>query len=499
MIATKALRRKVDYQLLRWQARLDGEWADRVLPVVAAGGLFVVLVLLSLARARSLDVGPEMARWVQGAWKLARFETPDLTVADGNLLERQGALGFAVLAQGTRVVSAIPYLLVLQAGALAVAVVPIWRLCRKVCSLRAGAAAAAVLAYGLYPPMHQLNLADFHPEALAVPLLLGTAYAGFRRRWLALTVLALAAVSLRSDLGLVAAAIGVVLAVDTRDRRATRLVVGGIAWTLVATLLVQPSFGDGGFVHAAAFAGYGESLPDILWGMLTDPVGVLGDLLQRDNFAVVVALLAPVAFLPVLAPRYLLPVAPVVAVIFVADVAVGGPEGAANLVPAIVFVFLALPFALARLGRRNIERITVDRRLLGALVLAATVFFVQDSPASPYDRPWTWGGRSLTDQARLEAVALVESGDRVRTAAPTLADLADREVVVLVEDGPWVGGRALTTGVDAVLLDPTVTGEWSGARYDAVVRAVQDHGFELVLDRYGVLLFRRAEPENSAN
>jgi hypothetical protein len=230
-----------------------------------------------------------------------------------------------------------------------------------------------------------------------------------------------------------------------------------------------------------------------VWGMLGDPIGVLGDLVARENFAVVVALLAPVAFLPLLAPRYLLPIVPVLAVVFVADVAVTGPEGAANLVPAIVFIVVALPFALARLGRRNIERITVHRRILGALVLAALIFFVQDAPSSPYERPWAWGGRSLTDQARLEAISMVGGDDRVRTVAPTLADLAGRRIAVVVEDGPWVGGRALTAGVDSVLLDTSLTDNWSPTRLDAVVRAVEEHGFVRVLDRYGVLLFRRAE------
>jgi hypothetical protein len=493
VIATKALRRKLDYQLLRWQARLDGEWADRVLPIAGAVGLFVVLVALSLARARSLDNGPEMARWVQGAWFITRNESPDLSVTGTNLFEAHGAVGFALIAQWTRLVSTIPYLVVLQAAALAAAVVPIWRLCRTVCSLRAGAAVAAVIAYGLYPPLHQLNLADFHPEALAVPLLIGGAYAGFRRRWWLATVVFVLAMSMRADLGLVVAAIGFVLLVDTRARQAPRFIVAGIAWTLIATVVVQPMFGDGTFVHAEAFARYGDTLHGVVWGMVTDPLAVLGDLFARDNFTTLVALLAPVAFLPVLAPRYLFPAAPLLAIVFVADIEVTGAAGAPNIVVAIVFVFLALPFALARLGRRNIERITVDRRLLGALTLAAAVFFVQDSPASPYERPWDWGGRSLADQARLEAIGLIEPGDRVRTVESLVADLAARRFVVVAEDGPWVGGRAFTSGIDALALDRSITEDWSVQRYDGVVRAIQAEGFDLALDRYGVLLFRRLD------
>ncbi|MFP3906382.1 MAG: DUF2079 domain-containing protein [Acidimicrobiales bacterium] len=493
MIPTKALRRKLDYQLLRWQARLDGAWADRVLPISAAVGLFVVLVALSLAQARNLGNGMELARWVQGAFHLTSGHDPELTLTGAHLFEREGAFGYALLAQGTHVVAAIPFLLVVQSAALALATIPIWRLCRKVCSLRAGAASAAVTAYALYPPMHQLNLADFHPEVLAVPLLLAGAYAGFRGHWWWATLLCVGAVSMRADLGLAVAAIGVVLMIDTRTRQAPRFILGGVVWTLIAVLLVQPAFGDGSFVHADAFAAYGATLPEVMWGMLTDPVGVVGDLLARPNFAALVAVFAPVAFLPLLAPRYLFPIVPVVAAIFVADVATTGPEGAANLVPLLVFVFLALPFALARLGRRNIERITVDRRLLGALTLAAAVFFVHDAPSSPYHEPWEWGGRSLADQARLDAIELIDSDDRVRATVPALADLASRDVLVVAEDGVDIGGRELTAGVDALLLDETVTSAWNQFRLRGVVRAVEEQGFELTYQRHGVLLFLRSE------
>jgi hypothetical protein len=129
---------------------------------------------------------------------------------------------------------------------------------------------------------------------------------------------------------------------------------------------------------------------------------------------------------------------------------------------------------------------------LGALTLAAFVFFVQDAPSSPYARPWDWGGRSLADQARIDAVAMIEPQHRVRTAVPPLAELAERRFVVVADDSRAVGGRAFTAGVEAVLLDETITGEWGQVRYNAVLRAILDEGFELALDRHGVLLFLRA-------
>lgn len=492
MIAAKGLRRRFDYQLLRWQARLDGQWADQVLPAVAALGLFLVLLAMASAQTRSLGNGVELARWVQGAWHIVNWQDPHPSVTDQHLYEPNGAVGFAVIAQGTRVVAAVPYLLILQAAALAAAVVPIWRLCRRVCHLRAGAAAATVTAYGLYPPLHELNLADFHPEAVAVPLLLATAYAGFRGRWWWAVGLAVAAMSMRADLGLTVAAIAFVLAVDTRAKQAPRLFVLAVGWFLLSVLVVQPGFGEGGFPHAGAFETYGSSLHGVVWGLVTQPLDVLADLFARENFLRLVALGAPVAFLPGLAPRYLLPIVPVVGLVFVADIPVSGPEGAANLVPAIVFVFLALPFALARLGRRNIERITVDRRILGALVVAALVFFVRDSPASPYEEPWTWGGRTLADQARLEAVTLVPPDVAVRGTEPVLAELAERRRLLVGADGPGVDAEQLAAGVDAVVVDETITGHWGSYRVGLLSAGLEELGFEPVFERHGVQLHLRS-------
>lgn len=491
MTAARTLRRKLDYQLLRWQARLDGEWADRVLPLLAAAGLFVVLAALSLAQARTFDTGIELGRWIQGAWSITNGQGADTTLAGGNLFEPQGAWAFWLIAQISRLVPPAPLLIVMQSLGLALGVIPIWRLCRKVCSLRVGAAVGAVVAYGLHPWLHTLNLADFHPEALAVPLLLATAYAGLRRRWVLMLIWAVAAMALRSDLGFTVAAIGVLVMLDTRARPAQRLVWLGLGWGLLSMLVLQPMVGDGSFVHASALADYGDTLHGAVWGMITDPLGVLGDLLARENFTLVVALGAPIAFLPLLCPRYLVPVVPVVTLILVADVPVLGAEGSANVIPVMVFAFVALPFALARIGRRNIERITVDRRVLSALGLAAVVFFIHEAPSSPYEGPWAWGGRSLVDRVRADAVALVPDDTAVRSSPSMVAALAERQDLYAIDDDPAANALTLTRGVDAVLVDGTFGESWNRARRNGVLSAVENQGFERVFDDQDVTLFVR--------
>lgn len=493
MTVTRTFRRRIDYQLLRWQARLDGAWADRVIPLVAMAGLFLVLAAEALARARSLETGGELAAWVQGAWQITTGRTAESTITGRHLLEPQFAIGFYGIAQLTRVVTPVALLLTVQSAALAAGVPAVWRLARHVCDLRVGAAAAAVVAYGAHPTLHQLNLADVHPEAMAVPALLWGAYATFKGRWRWAIPLFVVAVSLRSDLGLAVAAIGAGLLFDGRGPGGRRLMVAGVGWTLLAQLLLQPWVGGDGVVHQAAFASYGEDMPAVAWGMLTAPWEVAADLVARENLEVLVGLLAPVAFLSVLAPRRLLPFAPILAIAFLADVPVSGTEGVHHLVAPFVGVFVALPFALEALGRRNIERVTVDRRVLTALVLAALTFFVLDSPSSPYERPWEWGGRDAADAVRLQVAGELSPTARVRAAPSVAAELAERPVIRVVPSDGLPTADQLTSGVDVVVLDEAVIASWEAdeAEVEEMLDDLVAQGFEEVLSAEGIRVHQR--------
>ena len=445
MTVSTSLRRRLDYLVLRWQARLDGAWADRVIPWAAMAGLFVVFAALALARVRSFETGDDLATWVQGAWLITHGLPADSTVTGRHLLEPQFAVGFYAVAQLTRILPTTVALVLLQSLALSLGVPAVWRICRQVCTLRVGAAMGAVFAYAVHPVVHQLNLADVHPEALAVPALLWGAYFALRGRWRWAAPLFVVAVAMRSDLGLTVAAIGLCVALSGRGAGGRRLAAAGFAWTVVAQLVIQPAIGDGAFIHEGAFRDYGEGILGVVWGMVTHPWEVIGDVASRDDLELLVALLLPVALVPLASLRRLLPFAPVVALFLVADVPIGGAEGVELLIPGLIGVFVSLPFGLEQLGRRNIERVTVDRRLLTAMGLVGVVFFALLSPASPYEHPWEWGSRDEEDHARRSVASELDDDARVRADPSVLAELAEREVARPVSlDRPRKGDRSAT-------------------------------------------------------
>ena len=177
-------RRRVDVWMLRWQGRLDSEWSDRVLPWVFAFGLYLVLELMAAAKVRSLDSTVDLATYTQGIWLIHNGYEPVLTITTGaNLLAQQLAFVAYPLSLVGNVVPVQGALVFLQSAALALAVVPIWRIARRLANLRVGAAFTLMVVYALFPTMHNLNLSGFYPETLALPLLLYAAYFGLGRHF----------------------------------------------------------------------------------------------------------------------------------------------------------------------------------------------------------------------------------------------------------------------------------------------------------------------------
>jgi uncharacterized membrane protein len=348
-------RRRLDNRWLRWQARLDSDWADRVLPLALSFGLFALLVLMALAKARSLDGTPDLAGYTQAAWLISeRYEPIVTSTINAHVLSQQAAFGFYPIAYVTDFLPATATLLLVQSAALALVVVPLWRIARRRANLRVGATVTLVLAYCLYPAMHNLNLAGFHPETIALPALMAAFYFGLGKRWWLFGGFCIIAVLMRADLGLAVAGFGGLLIVEKQRRAGSITIAGGVGWTVFCGSVVQPLAGADSYAHVNAFAQFGTTPLSVGWGMLIHPLEVLTKLASEQNFNLLVILLAPVLFLPVLAPRYLLPVVPLQFLYMVANVpseAVFGQQ----TVAATAFVFLATAFALSGIGRMGVE------------------------------------------------------------------------------------------------------------------------------------------------
>ena len=488
-------RERLDRRSLRWQARLDTQEVDRLLPWLVALLLFALLIGLSAARYRSLLMGTDMAISSQVTWLIGEGFTPDSTLLGVNYLGIQAAFVIYPVALIAKVLPTNPTLLVLQSAALALGVVPLWRIARSIGNLRVGATTAIAFGYGVFAALHNLNVADFHVEVFALPALLAAVLQGLRERWITFWILVVFILLCRADLGLAVAGLGLLISYEGNRRMGIVTAAVGFTWTAMAILVVQPQFLDGDFPHMVEFARYGSGNPfDVLWGIITHPHDFVSDLTSEENFSTLVMLFAPVLFLPFVAPRYLLPTIPLFALYLVADVQpTGRLEEATQNIPIAAFIFVATVFALKRSGRVLVERVNVDKRLLLALVLTASVFFVLDSATSPYEQPWEWGRLDAADGARLDAVELIPEAAAVRASPRVLPRLAERtrlyELVTDTADGRDSAPDAVVD-VEWIILDLDSAPLWTDTLEQQRFALGLGAGWEQVYGEQGVFVFQ---------
>jgi uncharacterized membrane protein len=420
--------KRLDYRLLRLQARLEGSAFDRAGPWLLAALFGLALMLLSLARSRELSEDAGLAAPMQAVWLIGEGYRPEVTLLGGNYLFFQGGLLIYPIALVASILPTAITLLTVQAGALALGLVPLWRLARNVAHLRVGTTLAIAVTYGAYSAIHAINLSGFRLESIALPALIWAVYAGYTERWIRYVIAIAIVMASRSDLGLAVAGMGGLWFFEGRRRLGWVTAATGTLWAAIMILVVQPRFGGGDYPYVDAFQQYGSDDPfSVLWGIVSHPLLFTRELFSQGNFATLVRLFAPVLFLPVVAPRHLLPTVPLYALYLVAAVPQGELVEAGQTVPITAFVFIALVFAMAKTGRVVVQRVNVDRRVVTALLLTASVFFVADSVTSPYAEPWSWGRRDLVDAARLEAVEIIPDDGVVR-AAPTILPLLSERI-----------------------------------------------------------------------
>jgi len=315
-------------------------------------------------------------------------------------------------------------LALLHAAALASTAPAAYLLLRGLLGDRPGAGLAAA-ALGAPVPfwlaLQEAERAGFHPEALALPLVLVAGWAGLRGRWRLCWACAAVALASKEDQAYAVAVIGALLAVHGPSRRqGIALVLAAVAWAGALELVVMPALlGPVPSDLNSYYQWLHRPTAALLVDALTAPAGWLA-------FA---AMIASMAGLPLVRPAWLaLALPPLLgdllsahvpqpelrlqyALPLVVPVLVAGGLGARRLLdrprPAVALAALALPaLAIGALfgplvGQRPAPAAPALGRLLActsALPAAAPVAVDDDAApplaARPLERPLTYGGPS---------------------------------------------------------------------------------------------------------
>jgi uncharacterized membrane protein len=383
-------------------------------------------------------------------------------------------------------------LLVSQAAAVAVGAVPVYWLTRKrLDSPRAGVGFA--VAYLLYPPTQWLTLNEFHPVALACPLLLFAFWYLDEDRVLPAALFALVAMATKEEIGFVVAGMGLWYGLTRRRRRLEGFAIGiaGLAVAAVAIEVVIPHFNRSG--SSSFFSRYSEvggSPGGILRTAVHDPWKIVTTAVTGRGLGYLARLFLPLGLVALLAPLVLLAALPELAINLLSAATTQTSirfHYTAGLIPVLV---VATIFGAGRLSR---DRPYLAQPLAtGACALAlASNYALGAIPLWRYfpggEQHQAYAAR-VTEHDRLAARALRLIPTRaVVSATNTLgAHLSARRRVLsfpYVQDAKWIAADETDPGyADRLAPLPTAV-QLSWLR--------RNPEWRLVFERDGILIFQR--------
>jgi uncharacterized membrane protein len=462
--------------------------------VLAAAASFAVgFAALSVLRHRAFVTGRfDLGNMVQAVWSTAHGHPLQMTNLHGAQISRLAAHVDPILALFGPLWWIWPsadLLLVVQAAAIAAGAWPVYLLARKhLASSRA--ALGFALAYLLYPATGWLTLNEFHPVALATPLLLFAFWFLDEDRLLPFALCAIAAAACKEEIGLVVAGFGAWYALSRR-RWATggAIVALGVAWTAIAIGVVIPHYhatGESDFY--GRYSEVGGSAGGVVKTALTDPGRILDEAFSRRDLRYLLELAAPLAALSLLAPLVLVAALPELAINMLSATTTQTSihfHYTAGLIPPLVVA--------AVLGAKRLNRWTIP--VAAAVVVAALVGNYRLGPIPgwrhvPGGERYQATAARVTEHDRIAARALsLVPKSAVVSATNTLgAHLSARKRVLsfpFIQDATWIAADETQPGY--------------ADRYAPVPTAIQlaelrrNPDWRLVFEQDGVLIFNRAQ------
>ena len=334
--------------------------------------------------------------------------------------------------------------------ALALGAIPVYRMTRRQTGSDRTAVAVAV-AYLLYFPMQfldiEIDLKTFRPESFGIPLLLFT-FDQLDRKSLRGTLLGIVlCLTVKEDYTLVFGPLGIWIALNRSAKSGQRIVSGlclslfSVAYLWFAMRVLMPWFRSGDEVHYASyFARFGNSPEEILRTWFTQPWRVTDALLTPDTAIYAIALLAPLAFIPLFAPGRLAVGLPLFAILCLNELDGSRTPQHQFHAPLVAVIFWSLAAALPRavtVGNAVLIRMGVRidpgtvvgsailRRLVWTSSLATGIFFSLGPLGIPFwDAGSSWHWRRLYGPSHRAAMF-----DRIAGSIPMSARVASTDFV----------------------------------------------------------------------
>lgn len=284
----------------------------------------------------------------QAVYLISQGEPPISSFMGFHILGDHAAWIFYPLALLYKIYPSVYWLFAVQAAALALGALPTWHLARQA-GLKESQTIAIALVYLLYPLVFNVNLFDFHPEVIAVPLLLAAVLAARLGHvgWFCFSIFLV--LGCKEVLSLTVAAMGVwLLLFEKRRLYGAIALAAGVVWFLLASQVIIPFFSGAEAAAVGRYSYLGNSVLGIAKNIAFQPGLIWGKVFSLNNLEYLVLLLAPVIW--GLSPQGIKPLVgaiPCLALNILADYQPQKDLVHQYSIPALPFLLLAVISSLA--------------------------------------------------------------------------------------------------------------------------------------------------------
>lgn len=431
------------------------------------------------------STGFDLGIYDQVAYLMSRGMAPISSFLGFHHMGNHTAYSFYLMAIPYRIYPSVYWLFGVQAVCLALGAFPTWLLARQA-GLSVVLSSTMAATYLLHPLIFNVNMFDFHPEVMGVPVLLLTLWLARADQKLWFCVALLFVLGCKDALSVTIAGMGFWLLVFEKRRFCGIFaLICGVAWFFLATQWIIPSLSGS---EAAALGRYrqvlgGDSVLEVALNLFLKPGIVLGRIFSVDTFKYLARLFVP--FIWGLSPRYMAPLVSVIPVILLNILSKNDAQR--DLVhqyslPVLPFLLLSVIDSLAH-GQGLIRQ----RRWI--IIWMLIIFSV----LGKYSRYWQdYTTHLSTWQASQEALALIPPYEgKVITDNYHAPHLSHREDINLLRLRNFSEDYR---DVDYVLINMTYPWNEEYEKASLIFRRLNLLKFlEITYERDGVYLFTRKQ------
>jgi uncharacterized membrane protein len=378
-------------------------------------------------------------------------------------------------------------LLIFQTVALAVGAIPVWWLAEKHLGNRNWAAILALL-YLCYPALRGVNLYDFHPVALATPLLLFAFWYLDERKYGIFFLFLFVAFLCKEEITEIVFIFGIYILLFHRRRiLGASLAVAGIALFILIVGFVIPHFrsDEFGFFHRYDYLG--DDFKEILTTLITRPGYVCRHVFTPEKRGFAARIFGPLGYTSLLSPSHLLLAVPTFLQSIMSSLPAQYSIKYQYTAPLTPFVFVSAVFGLKNLMYR-VERLPRRiaavigrpefRRVLALMLLLMSLIFFGRSPVGKF-REYLPTSHTHRIEALLRRVPSTASVSALTTFVP---HLSHREDIFMFPK---------TGKAEYVVLDSLDKWPLKKRDYFRTVRKLLDKAYEIEFAEKSLLLLRR--------